>query len=115
MAPSHALREQINAIVRERLIRDGAIHGPAMNTERLISRGYTNAEKSLTANYAQGDVVAFHRSYKRLGVEKGDELRVVVVDHDARAVNLAGKNGEVISWLRGQARGQDRRCRGLPH
>ena len=44
MAPSHALREDINAIVRERLVRDGAISGPAMNTERLVSKGYTNAE-----------------------------------------------------------------------
>ena len=97
MAPSHALREEINAIVRERLIRDGAIHGPAMNTERLISRGYTNAEKSLSANYVPGDVVAFHRAYKRLGVEKGDELRVAGVDRNA--VNLTGKNGEIVSWL----------------
>ena len=99
MAPSHALREEINAIIRERLIRDGFIHGPAMNVERLISRGYTNAEKSLPANYTQGDVVAFHRAYKRLGVEKGDELRVARVDHDAGTVNLAGKKDEIVSWL----------------
>ena len=45
MAPSHALREKINAMVRERLIRDGVIDGPAMDGERLVSRGYTNAEK----------------------------------------------------------------------
>ena len=44
-------------------------------------------------------MVAFHRTYKRLGVEKGDELRVTGVDHDAGTVNLAGKNGEVVSWL----------------
>ena len=29
MAPSHGLREDINAIVRERLLRDGTVHGPA--------------------------------------------------------------------------------------
>ena len=52
LAPSHALREEINAIVRERLIRDGAIAGPALETERLVSRGYTNTENSLPANYA---------------------------------------------------------------
>ena len=51
MAPSHALRERINAIVRERLTRDGIIDGPATDGERLVSRGYTNAEKSLAANY----------------------------------------------------------------
>ena len=98
MAPSHTLREEINAIVRERLIRDGVISGPAMNTERLISRGYTNAEKTLAANYAPGDVVAFHRPYKRLRVEKGDELRVAGIDRRAEVVKLTGKDGEIVRW-----------------
>ena len=98
MAPSHALREKINAIVRERLIRDGAIGGPAVNGERLISRGYTNAEKSLAANYAPGDVVGFHRTYRRLGVEKGDELRVAGVDREAGTVTLIGKGGAQVAW-----------------
>ena len=102
MAPSHALREDINAIVRERLIRDGVVHGPAMTTERLVSRGYTNAEKTLAANYAPGDVVAFHRPYKRLGVEKGAELRVAGIDHEARTVNLAGKDGRDAAWEPGR-------------
>ena len=98
MAPSHALREGINEIVRERLIRDGVVHGPAMQSERLVSKGYTNAEKSLVANYAAGDVVAFHRPYKRLGVEKGDELRVAGVDRAAGAVKLEGQDGQSVPW-----------------
>ena len=102
MAPSHALREQINGIVRERLTREGKIRGPAIDTERLVSRGYTNAEKTLAANYAAGDVVSFHRPYKRLGVEKGDELRVTGVDHDAGTVNLAGKDGNAVPWEPGR-------------
>ncbi len=102
MAPSHALREEINAIVRERLVRDGMVHGPAMNTERLVSRGFTHAEKSLAANYGPGDVVGFHRPYKRLGVEKGDELRVAGVDHEARTVRLEGKDGGSVLWEPGR-------------
>ena len=102
MAPSHALREDINAIVRERLVRDGVVHGPAMTAERLVSRGYTNAEKTLAANYAPGDVVAFHRAYKRLGVEKGDELRVDGVDHASRTVGLSGKDGQSVVWEPGR-------------
>ena len=98
MAPSHALREKINAIVRERLIRDGSIDGPALTVERLVSRGYTNAEKSLAANYAPGDVVAFHRRYKRLGVDKGDELRVAAVDRAAGVVTLQGRDGASVAW-----------------
>ena len=98
MAPSHALREEINDIIRERLIRDGAIMGPTLETERLVSRGYTRAEKALAANYAPGDVVAFHRAYKRLGIGKGDELRVVAIDRAADAVKLEGKDGGIVSW-----------------
>ena len=98
MAPSHAIREKINAIVRERLVREGVVCGPAFLTNRLVSRGYTNPEKSLAANYSPGDVVAFHRRYKRLGVEKGDELRVTGVDHANAAVILQGGRGEEIRW-----------------
>ena len=98
MAPSHGLRERINEIVRERLVRDGAVHGPATNVERLVSRGYTNAEKTLAANYRPGDVVAFHRPYKRLGVDKGDELRVLGVDRRVRTVMLRGYGGRAVSW-----------------
>ncbi len=98
MAPSHGLRERINEIVRERLVRDGAVHGPAMTVERLVSRGYTSAEKTLAANYRPGDTVAFHRPYKRLGVGKGDELRVAGVDHRTRTVNLEGENGRSVAW-----------------
>ncbi|MYA96179.1 MAG: relaxase domain-containing protein, partial [Nitrospinae bacterium] len=98
MAPSHKIREKINAIVRERLVRDGAVHGPSFLTERLVSRGYTNPQKSLAANYSPGDVVAFHRPYKRIGVAKGDELRVKGVDHEGGAVILEGRGGGEVRW-----------------
>ena len=98
MAPSHELRHAINGHIRERLARDGTIHGPALETERLVSKGYTNAEKALSSNYAVGDVVAFHRPYKRLGVEKGEERRVVGVDRKAGAVRLEGNDGGTVGW-----------------
>ncbi|MXW90166.1 MAG: relaxase domain-containing protein [Rhodospirillaceae bacterium] len=98
MAPSHELREGINGHIRERLVREGCIAGPALETQRLVSKGYTNAEKALASNYAPGDVVAFHRSYKRLGVEKGDELRVERVDRAKRLVHLEGRDGATVAW-----------------
>ena len=102
MAPSHMLREQINGIVRDRLIRDGRVKGPALTTERLVSRGYTHAEKALAGHYAPGDIVVFHRRYRRLGVEKGDELRVAGVDRDAGVVCLLGRGGDIVEWLPGK-------------
>ena len=107
MAPSHALRGAINGHIRERLAREGTIHGPAFEGERLVSHGYTRAEKALAANYAPGDVVAFHRPYKRLGVEKGDERRVVGVDHRSSTVMLEGRSGQTLPWKPGQVAGRN--------
>ena len=102
MAPSHKLRVAINGIVRDRLIRDGYVKGKAVETERLVSKGYTNAEKALAGNYAAGDVVGFHRQYKRLGVNKGDELGVRSVDQEAGTVSLEGRDGESVEWIPGK-------------
>ena len=106
MAPSHELRQQINGHVRARLAREGRIHGTALDSERLVSKGYTNAEKALAGNYAPGEVVAFHRPYKRIGVEKGDERRVVGVDHKEKTVLLADGEGGTVAWKPGQIGGR---------
>ena len=105
MAPSHGLRQQINDHIRERLAREGRIRGPAYRGERLVSHGYTRAEKGLAGNYSPGNVVAFHRPYKRLGVAKGDERRVAGVDHDTRTVLLEGADGERRVWDPAQVAG----------
>ncbi len=106
MAPTHDLRRQINGHVRERLVREGGIRGPALQSEQLVSRGYTNAEKALAANYSAGDVVAFHRPYKRLGIEKGEERRVAGIDHRRRIVHLEGPDGHDIHWKPSQVGGR---------
>ncbi|MCZ0952898.1 MAG: ATP-binding domain-containing protein, partial [Rhodospirillaceae bacterium] len=53
-------------------------------------------------NYARGDVVVFYRPYKRLGVEKGDELRVLGVNRVTGAVRLAGEDGRHVDWVPGK-------------
>ena len=106
MAPSHELRVAINGHIRERLAREGAIRGPAFLGEQLVSRGYTRAEKALAANYVPGDIVAFHRPYRRLGIDKGDERRVVDVDRRSRTVVLADARGKTVAWKPGQVAGR---------
>ena len=98
MTPSHALRQAVNEHIRERLTREGRITGPELRTQRLVSKGYTRAEKALASNYETGDVVAFHRPYKRLGVEKGDERRVDRVEQKTRTVYLEGLDGSTVAW-----------------
>ena len=99
------LRREINSHIRERLAREGRLHGPSMNAEHLVSKGYTNAEKALAGNCAVGDTVAFHRPYKRLGVEKGDERRVAGVDYWNREVLLDNGKGGAIRWKPGRSAG----------
>ena len=98
MAPSHELRRAINGHIRERLARDGVLRGPVFEGERLVSYGYTNAEKTVAANYAPGDVVAFQRDYRSLGVAKGDERRIARVDQGIGTVFLEGPKGEEVPW-----------------
>ena len=98
MAPSHELRLRINGHIREELAREGRLQGPAAEVERLVSKGYTQAEKALAGNYAAGDVVAFHRTYKRIGVAKGDQRRVVDIDGRRGAVLLDDGKGGAVAW-----------------
>ena len=67
----------------------------AGNPTGLLQRCFPG-EHSL--NYATSDVVAFHRPYKRIGVEKGDERRVAGVDHKGRAVLLDDGKGGTVAW-----------------
>lgn len=78
--------------------REGRLRGPALEIERLVSKDYTHAEKSLASSYAAGDVVAFRAPDKGLGIKSGDVRRVVGVDHKARAVLLQGREGGILAW-----------------
>ena len=106
IAPSHELRLEINGHIRAELAREGRLHGPTAQVERLVSKGYTQAEKALAGNYAKGDVVAFYRSYQRIGVEKGDERRVVGVDGKRREVLLSDGKGGTVAWKPSQIGGR---------
>ena len=86
LAPTHALRAQINAIIRERLVGEGILHGPELEIERLIDRRMTRVQTADIAHYHAGDAVVFHRD--AYGWRSGDicavagtsEGRVLLVD-----------------------------------
>ena len=125
---AHELRQAINGHIRQRLAREGPIRGPAMASERLVSRGYTNAEKAACRQLcAAGDVVAFHRPYKRdrrregrRAPRRGRRSRGPVGDARRRQTAgpgglEAGRGGRAPRGNRGlQGRG-DRAARGRPH
>ena len=98
IAPTRALRDTINATIREGLVAEGAISGPARQGEKLVPRDLTRAQMSRAANYAAGDTVIFARPYKTLGVEKGDERRVARFVHNGHTVVLADAKGNETEW-----------------
>ena len=53
LAPTHALRADINESVREGLALEGVLHGPELELERYVSLRLTHAQKGDTANYAR--------------------------------------------------------------
>ena len=98
IAPTRALRDEINERIREHLIAEGAVSGPARQGEKLVSRGLTRAEMARASNYSAGDTVIFNRQYKTLGVEKGDEREVARVDYDRNTVWLDGGGDDPVAW-----------------
>lgn len=98
IAPTRALRDGINRTIRNRLIAELEIRGPARKGEKLVSLGLTGAESEVAANYRAGDTVIFNRRYKTLDVEKGDERVVDRVDHRRHAVHLRDRDGGIVRW-----------------
>ena len=98
IAPTRALRDEINKTIRARLIAEGTVHGPARQGEKLVSRGLTNTEMARTAHYTAGDTVIFNRQYKTLGVEKGDEREVAKIDYKRNEVHLRDGRGNIVEW-----------------
>ena len=98
IAPTRALRDEINETIREGLLAEGAVSGPAWETGKLVPRGLTNAEMTRASNFEAGDTVIFNRRYKTLGVEKGDEREVVRVDNGTRTLHLKDDRGNIVEW-----------------
>ena len=105
IAPTRALRDGINATVREGLVAEGVIDGPARQGENLVPRDLTRAQMSRASNYNVGDTVIFNRPYKRLGVEKGDERTVTGIDRRWGTVHLADAKGNAKPWGPGRIAG----------
>ena len=61
LAPTHAVRREINETVREGLEREGALHGRTLRVSRLIDRRLTRVLAADIRSYEPGDTVVFHR------------------------------------------------------
>ena len=82
VAPTHELRAEINAAVREALAAEGVLRGRALRIERLVGLGMTRAEKADVRNYREGDTVVPNQDLVNFRVKRDDALIVTGIDED---------------------------------
>ncbi len=101
IAHTAALRREIGAAIRDGLVREGVVRGPAWQGERLAPLALGSALLADPASYRPGDTVVFRRAYKRLGVREGAERTVTEVDPGSGLVRLADARGRIADWRPG--------------
>ena len=92
LAPTHELRAEINAAVRQGLEDEGVLHGPELEIERYVNLHLTRSQKGDIANYRPGDVAVFHHDVYGVTAKAGDACRVVEAQDDGRVL-LAHPDG----------------------
>ena len=87
LAPTHALRAEINGAVRAALADEGVLRGKTLTIQRLVSLGMTRAEKGDVRNYREGDTVVFHQNLANYRVRKDEALTVSGIGGDLVTLN----------------------------
>ena len=91
LAPTRALRADINAAVREGLETEGALHGRAIELDTLVSLGLTRAQVGDARHWREGDVALFHRDLLHYRIRANDACTVTEVGEDR--IRLAHPDG----------------------
>ncbi len=80
MAPTHVLRREINATVRDGLREEGVLRGRRVTLPTLVNLSMTRAQKREIRNYREGDVVVFHNDLRHYRVRSGDICPISSID-----------------------------------
>ena len=107
--PSREGRDALTADIRAELAKAGALSGPAVTMQSLVSKGLSRAEARDPMSYEKGDMVRFTRDYADKGVSRGETYRVAGIDPAKSAVALKAEDGrEHRLALAAMGRGQGR-------
>ena len=87
VAPTNAIRRDINEKVREGLAEEGLLHGTSLVIERLVDRRFTSAQTSRISSYDKGDSLVFHRD--AYDCKRDDVATVVGFEGDRVVFELA--------------------------
>lgn len=98
IAPANEDRVEINALIRKGLAKEGRLSGEATSSAIYTRRGLTRVEMARASSYEKGDIVRFGRTYRSLGVEKGEYATVHGVDREHDLVTLHAQDGRTVTW-----------------
>ena len=91
LAPTRALRADINDAVREGLEAEGSLHGRTIELDTLVSLGLTRAQVGDARHWREGDVALFHRDLLHYRIRANDACTVTEVGEDR--IGLAHPDG----------------------
>ncbi|MYE12522.1 MAG: AAA family ATPase, partial [Gammaproteobacteria bacterium] len=94
LAPTHGIRAEIAATVREGLASEGVLKGREIEVRRLVSRGLTRPQTADVRNWDEGDAAVFHHDLWGGKAKAGEVFTVDAVD-DERA-ELVHDDGRVL-------------------
>lgn len=93
-APTHVIRQHINAMVRIQLSDEGKLTGPTKTFETLQSASYTNAQKGRVKNYFPEDKIIFNR--ERNGVAQGEVLSFAGRNEETNTIAMKRESGDLV-------------------
>lgn len=95
IVPDIENRDHANSIMRRYLKEQGKVSGPDHTITNLRPSKLDGPAKQHAFMYKKGEMVRFHKTLKRLGVEKDEYFRVTHVGD--KYIRLEG-NGKLIQW-----------------
>lgn len=93
VSPTHKEGEEITNYIREQLREAGIIDKREQQKTVLRSQSFTEAEKTYTGNFDQGQIIQFTQNAK--GFTRGETL-TVIAPHDKNHLLVARNNGEHV-------------------
>ena len=93
LAGTNRERELLTDSIRAGLRAEGKLGASAI-LKTLEPKDLTREELLVTAKLAPGDVLAFHKSFPRQGIRKGEQVEIVSVNHAERVITTRRQSGE---------------------
>ncbi|MEL7493407.1 MAG: MobF family relaxase [Cyanobacteria bacterium J06554_11] len=95
LAGTNKERLAITQLIREGLKAEGTL-GKAVMVKRLKARDLTEVQAGYAHHFRPGQMLIPNASYKRLGIEKGEQYEVLAIDVEQNALTLRTSAGPAL-------------------